>query len=177
MTSLTFPALLMIWSARAAVACYLARLIAAARRSAPVPTLTECTLWSAGCALLWTHMVLAFHVEHHWSWLHAYQHTAQRTAEVAGLHWGGGLYINFAFAALWAADCILLWTARRRGASLPRTCRWIIHALLAFIVFNATVVFGPAGWWWVLAAFLAALLLATVLRADRNPASPTKPGF
>lgn len=167
--------LLMFWTARAAVACYLARLLAAARRNTAVPSLVECILWTSGCGLLCIHMLLAFHVVHDWSWDHALQHTAERTAAVTGLHWGGGLYINFAFAALWTADCVLLWSAYRRIAARGRACAWTVHALLAFIVFNATVVFGPAGWWWILAAFLGALLVARV-SAARHPVSPEKPG-
>lgn len=168
-------ALLMFWTARAAVACYLARWLAAARQMTAVPSLVECMLWTSGCLLLCVHMLLAFHVVHDWSWDHALQHTAERTADVTGLRWGGGLYINFAFAALWTADCVLLWSAYRRQTARRRSGTWTTHALLAFIVFNATVVFGPAGWWWVLAAFLLALLMARVSAAG-PPVSSEKPG-
>lgn len=32
-----------------------------------------------------------------------YQETAQLTAEVFGVNWGGGLYFNYVFTAVWVA--------------------------------------------------------------------------
>ena len=32
------------------------------------------------------------------------KNSARQTAEVFGLDWGGGLYVNYAFTAAWVAD-------------------------------------------------------------------------
>src|SRR5262249_37153849 len=45
-------------------------------------------LWTAGCALLWVHVGLAFHFYHHWSHRAALLQTARDTAAVTGLAWG-----------------------------------------------------------------------------------------
>ena len=93
------------WTARTALALYVlglvVRLMAAGRR--PWPNLAR-LCWSAGCLAFLLHVVSAFHFSHHWSHRAAYEATARQTAEVVGLDWGGGLYANYAFAALWAAD-------------------------------------------------------------------------
>lgn len=98
--------------------------------------------WTVGCAGLLAHVACAFHVHHGWSHGAAYRDTARQTAEVFRLDWGGGLYVNYALAALWVAD-VGWWWWRGLGAyrrrPWPLAAAW--HAFLLFIVFNATVVF------------------------------------
>lgn len=160
---------LMIWTARLAVACYLARLWIAAARQTPEPRRSECLLWTAGWLLLCLHMLLAFHVAHDWSLDAALVHTAKRTEEVVGLHWAGGLYINFAFALLWGADVVILWRSRATKRQAPLSYRVVAQALLAFIVLNATAVFGPPAWWWITAGFVAALITRRLARRQATP--------
>jgi hypothetical protein len=98
--------------------------------------------WTAACAGLLAHVACAFHFHHGWSQAAAYRDTARQTAEVFGLDWGGGLYVNYALTAFWVADVCWWWgrgldAYRRRP--WPLTAAW--HAFLLFIVFNATVVF------------------------------------
>jgi len=90
--------------------------------------------WILGCLFYLAHVAAAFHFHHHWSHTAAYEHTARRTAEVVGLHWGGGLWWNYAFGAVWLGD--VLWRWRR-----PAWMTAAIHAFLGFLAFNATVVF------------------------------------
>ena len=105
--------------------------------------------WTAGCVGLLAHVACAFHFYHGWSHGAAYLDTARQTAEVFGLDWGGGLYVNYVLAAGWVLD-VGFWWARGlesyRRRPLPLVAAW--HAFLLFIIFNATVVFerGFARW-------------------------------
>jgi hypothetical protein len=76
---------------------------------------------------------------------------------VTGLEWGGGLYLNYAFTVLWTADAAAWWLG---DVALPYRSRayiWTLHGVFAFMMLNATVVFGPPAWKW------AALALAIVV--------------
>jgi hypothetical protein len=99
--------------------------------------------WTAACAALLAHVACAFHFQHGWSGAAAYRDTARQTAEVFGLDWGGGLYVNYALLAGWVADVLWWWG---RGLDAYRRRPWPLvagwHAFLLFIVFNATVVFA-----------------------------------
>ncbi|MBS0266921.1 MAG: hypothetical protein JSS02_33650 [Planctomycetes bacterium] len=101
-------------------------------------------LWTAGCLLTVVHVLFAFAEYHHWSHRAAYAHTAQVTAEKVGVAWGGGLYFNYLFLLIWTADVVWWWCWRDAYVARPRGIAWFVHLYLAFIVFNATVVFGAA---------------------------------
>ena len=106
--------------------------------------------WTTGCAALLLHFIFAFHFFHAWSQTRAYADTARQTAEVFGINWGGGLYINYAVASLWMVDVTWWWLAgvdsyRHRPWSLTLT--W--HSFLIFIIFNATVVFAHGLTRWI----------------------------
>jgi hypothetical protein len=147
--------LLVPWTARFAIACVLARWLLAARRpAAATPSLAECVLWSVGACIHLLHVAAAFELVHHWSHGAALLHTARQTAAVVGLEWGAGLYFNYAFTLLWIADAARLWIewAKRR----PVVPRWFavgVQGAFAFMILNATVVFGPPVWKWAAAAF------------------------
>ena len=98
--------------------------------------------WTIGCLALVAHFICAFHFYHGWSQASAYSDTARQTADVVGVNWGGGLYINYAVAGLWIVDVGWWWfsglSSYRRRPWLP-TMIW--HGFLIFIIFNATVVF------------------------------------
>ncbi len=133
-------------------------------------------VWSLAFLLYVAHVVCAFHFYHDWSHAAAYEATAERTAAVAGLEWGGGLYWNYAFTLLWFVDVIWSWGARRTWIDSPQltgvqTSRswiaWAVHAFLFFMVFQATVVFGSSLVRWLgLAAAL--LLVSATIRARRR---------
>ena len=106
--------------------------------------------WTIGCAALLAHLICAFQFYHSWSQASAYTETARQTAEVVGLNWGGGLFINYAVAILWSGDVAWWWFA---GLSSYRHRPWplilIWHSFLIFIIFNATVVFGDGLTRWI----------------------------
>src|SRR5207244_1685286 len=96
--------LLTRWTVRGAVSLYLLALVvrycAAVR---PAWLRTARWLWTAGYVALVIHVFCAFQFFHHWSHAAAYAATARQTEQVVGLNWGGGLYVNYAFMAVWGA--------------------------------------------------------------------------
>lgn len=102
-------------------------------------------IWTIACISLLAHAACAFHFHHGWSHDAAYQETASQTAEVFGLNWGGGLYINYALMALWVADVAWWWRGLDAYRRRPRALVLIWQGFLIFIFFNAAVVFeaGP----------------------------------
>ena len=154
------------WTVRLAVACYAARVLMdvgdvgshRARRG----------VWTVGLAFYLAHVVAAFHVVHHWSHAAAWAETARQTFELTGWRSGAGLWANYAFTLFWIGDVAARW------ASGPRDWRrfgWLsiaVHGVFAFLVFNATVVFGPAFWRPVAASFALLVAVALVLRVRRG---------
>lgn len=126
--------------------------------------LTARLVWTIGCVAMIVHIGFAFHFYHGWSHTAAYVETARQTSDVVGIDWGGGVWINYAFVALWAFDAGSWWW---NGIEAHRCRYWLLSAtwqfLLVFMFFNALVVFesgvmrwlGVAiflslGWlWWV----------------------------
>ncbi len=107
------------------------------------------TAWTAGVISLIAHVACAYHYYHNWSQAAAYRETARQTAEVTGLNWGGGLFINYALIIGWVAD-VALWRLRGLAAYRNRP-GWLAAAwqgFLFFIIFNAAVIFktGPLRW-------------------------------
>jgi hypothetical protein len=105
--------------------------------------------WTLGLISLIAHVACAYNFYHNWSHAAAYRETARQTAEVIGLDWGGGLFINYALIIGWVID-VALWRLRGLDAYRNRP-RWLAAAwqgFLFFIIFNATVVFktGPLRW-------------------------------
>jgi hypothetical protein len=101
--------------------------------------------WTVGVLAALGHAAAAFHFRHAWSQWAALSETARQTAALTGLDWGGGLYVNYLFLAVWTADAGWWWldpgTFVRRPESLDRAVR----AFFLFMFVNGTVVFakGP----------------------------------
>jgi hypothetical protein len=168
--------MLIVWSARVVVLLYALRL--AADFLVAEPTLRERLArlaWTAGCAVYLLHVGLAFHFLHHWSHAAAVAHTARRTFEVVGVNWGGGIYINYAFTLLWVTDVAWWWTRAARHQPTPAALYWSVHAVFAFMMLNATVVFGPPFWKWYVATGVI-LLIAVRLLLPRAPDLPPLSG-
>lgn len=93
-------------------------------------------IWAFGCWLAFLHMAAAFHLAHGYAHAAAYEHTAR----VGGF--GAGIFVNYLFLAVWAADAAWMWAASHSYRRRSRRLTWAVHGFLAFVVFNATVVFG-----------------------------------
>lgn len=160
------PHPLTLWTARAVVACCLVAWLLALRgmRREPRGFRIWRAVWSAGCTLLAVHIAVAMHCEHGWSHTTALEHTAKQTQSVVGVNWGGGLYFNYGMLFLWAVDVALLW--RQSFAQRHRISR-LNEFVCAFMLLNATVVFGPSWWWFVALTFgLVAFAVRRRTRVD-----------
>lgn len=127
--------------------------------------------WSLGCACFLAHVVCAFHFFHGWSHAAAYRETARQTADLAGLRWGGGIFLNYIFAAAWLADALWWWLAPARFARRPARTTGVWQGFFFFMVFNGTIVFGKGPVRWlgaVICAGLAVLWWATRRRAGAS---------
>ncbi len=139
--------LLTRWTVRIAMACYLGRvtLDIVGQRSETAAKWKR-SLWTIGCIWYLIHVACAFEFYHDWSHTAAYEHTANQTAAVTGWHWGGGLWVNYAFTLAWILDCIAWWRTDPTAHPKRRWLYILTQSVFAFLVFNATVVFGPRGW-------------------------------
>lgn len=109
-------------------------------------------VWTMGCVLFLVHVGCAFGFYHGWSHAAAYHETARQTAEMTGVRWGGGLFLNYVFALAWVADVLWWWLAPERYAHCSRRLAAVWHGFFFFMVFNGAVVFakGPVRWLGVL---------------------------
>lgn len=105
-------------------------------------------VWTFGCAFYLAHVVLAFAVFHGWSHSLAYEFTARQTGELTGWDWGGGIYVNYLFSALWLAETIQWWRAPDAYRRRSRPVDLAIRLCFAFMVLNGAVIFvaGPQRW-------------------------------
>ena len=150
---------IVIWTARIAVFLYLIGLMG--RLTGFRPRVTQ-TVWTIGFLVFSIHVWAAFEFVHHWSHSAAWNQTAEQTSELFGWNWGGGLWFNYLFLLAWGIDVVLTWSTIR-----PTKWFFILHMYLAFIVVNATAVFGPA--WWRPTMIVAGLIFGVlVLRRHRS---------
>ena len=137
------PHLATVWTARLCAALWIASLAA---RTVQIETVGRRwrELWIAGAVALLTHVLVAFHFEHAWSHEAAYEHTREQTAATVGLNWGGGLYFNYLTVVVWLADAAMLSRVNLQGQRQKpsQAVDWFV----AFMMVNATVVFGPWNW-------------------------------
>ena len=131
----------------------------------------ECPgIWSCACLLYLAHVASAFHFWHGWSHAAAYAHTATQVAAVVGLNWGGGIYANYAFTALWLVEVAWWWAApvsyemRPKGGCLHRSSHLPVHDRQR----GRRVCGGPMRW--VGVGLVAALLVAWLRSPRPQPA-------
>lgn len=129
------------WSAWPAVMCYAAAWALSLADKRHQRTRLIRTVWTIGWLALVVHVLIAMAKVHGWSWTAAYEHTAQRTQLLTGWNWGGGVWFNLLTAVIWGADVCRLWSRPQSSRSRSAT-DYAIQAYLAFMMFNATVVFG-----------------------------------
>jgi hypothetical protein len=107
------------------------------------------TWWTLSCTVFVIHVLCAFHFIHHWSHADAYASTARETYALAGINWGGGVYFNYVFTAVWVIDVLWWWSAPRSHQLRSRITTYALHGFVLFMWFNGTVVFGHGVARWV----------------------------
>ncbi|MCG8653889.1 MAG: hypothetical protein MI861_28880 [Pirellulales bacterium] len=154
---------------RVAVLFYLLRvgLKLSRRGNGLVPELSDCMLWSLGCVFYLAHVILAFTFVHQWSHQQALDHTAAETARLTGWSRGEGLWVNYGFTVIWIADSFRITRAYLKRKPTSRRIDQLVGYFFAFIVFNATVVFGPAIYRY-LAIPVGLILAAAAVRGKRR---------
>ena len=126
--------------------------------------------WISGLAVFLVHLGLAFHLAHSWSHARAYEHVEATSG------FGPGIFVSYFFTAVWLVDGIGWLVSPDRYAGRPKWMALSLHGFMAFITFNATVVFGRSPLRWVAAAVFA-LLLGQLLKnwlLERTPLRPLR---
>ena len=118
---------------------------------------------SLGCAAFLAHVAFAFQFHHHWSHEAAYEETARQSAELIGWRWGGGLYLNYAFAAIWTFVAIAQWN----GSRLQSSARWLVRGFFFFMILNGAVIFAKSPMRWF--GLLLCVILAACWWPRHNP--------
>ncbi|MBC8354852.1 MAG: hypothetical protein H8E66_22980 [Planctomycetes bacterium] len=168
--------LLTRWTVRLAVAGYLVRVAIdvgiftrlETRHSNEVAR----WVWTIGCVFYLLHVICAFEFVHDWSHQNAFEHTAAQTETLTGIQSGAGLYFNYAFTLIWLFDLITWWNGDAVTPYDRRSYFWSVHGIFAFMVFNATVVFGPPVWRSV-GLIVGAIFAIIYFWARRRKASPS----
>ena len=89
-----------------------------------------------GVVVYLAHVWCAFTFHYGWSHATAYRETARQTAELYGVAWGGGLWLNYLFTAVWVGE-VVWWRPR---------VRWWVPGFLGLMVLNGTVVVLVLRW-------------------------------
>ena len=100
-------------------------------------------LWTFAWASYLVHLAMAFHHYHRWSHADAIAHTE----EVSGF--GPGIYFSHLFSLLWTIDVVYWWWQPARYERRARWMNWSLHGYMAFIIFNATVIYETGLIRWV----------------------------
>jgi MYXO-CTERM domain-containing protein len=136
--------LLTRWTARIAMIFYALALARRLRTDWRHPDATAAALWGVGCGVYLAHFAAAFGFYMRWSHAVAVAHTAVRSAEVVGLRFGGGIYFNYVFTAVWLVDALWMIAGRASYARRPRWYDYIVHGYMGFMALNGVIVFGPS---------------------------------
>jgi len=153
------------------IAAYVIGMVAFAFGRKPTSDSIARVAWTIACAALGVHYICAFQFFHHWSHQSAYLETARQTEEVFKINWGGGLFINYGLLVLWVLDVGWWWLAGLNSyRQRPRSLVLSWHAILIFIILNATVVFktGLLRWVGVLVTLILFLSWITVMKQRRT---------
>jgi len=158
------------WTVRLSVVCYLFFcLLKLAPGSSSGFTSSKRLLgtWTLGLIFFLLHFVSSMSFAHDWSHEDAVTHTAEQTEAMTGWNWGGGIYFNYLFALIWLFD-VVMWYKTGPSWLENRIYQIGLHSFFAFIVFNATIVFGPRYWWAIGGVFLSALVLLFVVKKKQR---------
>ena len=93
----------------------------------------------AGALLCAIHIGIAMKSAHAWSHEAAIAATARQTMAVYGVNWGGGVFVNYAFVAVWLFEA---WRWRRRPAGNARAITWMTRVFFLVMILNGAVIFA-----------------------------------
>lgn len=85
------------------------------------------------------HIAVAMKTAHAWSHAAAIAATARQTMAVYGVNWGGGVFVNYAFVAVWLFEA---WRWRWRPAGERRVVTWMMRVFFFVMILNGAVIFA-----------------------------------
>ena len=102
-------------------------------------------VWLLGGLVYLVHVAAAFGIHHDWSHAAAYAYTAARTDALIGLDWGGGLWVNYAFTAIWVGEGLWWQLGEAHYEARSRIWSLAVRAAFLFMIANGAVIFveGP----------------------------------
>ena len=115
-------------------------------------------VWTAGALVCAFHMAWAMGWAHGWSHRSAVEATAALTASIYGVAWGSGVYVNYAFLAVWLAEAT--WWRWGREYATARKTRIALRVFYFVIIVNAAIVFTHGATRLAGSILVALLLLA-----------------
>jgi hypothetical protein len=127
-------------------------------------------LWMLGALLFALHMAIALGFRYGWNHEAAARETARQTQAVFGVSWGGGVYVNYLFVAIWSVDSWWWQSRPDRYARRPVALTWMLRGFYLIIIFNAAIVFAsPVG------RLIGIPLVAALLWIWSSRRTPLKP--
>ena len=114
--------------------------------------------WTLGCGFIVLHAISAFEVFYCWSHASAYANTARQTKVLVGLDWGGGIFFNYSFTALWMFETVWWWLAPQNYRLRLRAWDTVIRGFFLFMIINGAIVFVQWPLKWLGMAVVTALL-------------------
>lgn len=112
--------------------------------------------WLIGSVMITLHILASYGIAHGWSHAAAIEATADESEQVTGIRAGWGVYVNFAFAAIWMGYSAAMATRGRRWPTLDQVVFWFTAA----IVFSATIVFETGIVRWLSVAGFIGLMMS-----------------
>jgi hypothetical protein len=128
--------------------------------------------WTSGAVLCAAHVVSAFGAVHLWSHDAALRTTAAQTEAVYGFAFGRGIYVSYAFVAIWLAEALWWKLQPESYFRRPRGATAALRAFYLLIIVNGAVVFtAPSR---QLAGAAVVLLLAWLWRDTFTAPGPSR---
>lgn len=127
-------------------------------------------LYTAALVLALGHAAMAFEVAYSWSHRVAMESTAAQTAALTGIRWGGGIFVNYLFLAVWTADAIRWWAAPAGYTNRRLPVDRLRLAFFLFMFINGAIVFAGTTARLIGVPAVAAVGAAWILNAWRRPA-------
>lgn len=124
--------------------------------------------WSVGAVLLLIHSIAAYGAFYRWSQRIALSETARQTRAFTGVDSGSGLYLNYAFVAIWLAHAA--WSWRRAEAAHRSPVTTFVRGFAAFMFLNGAVIFAD-GWMRLLGMVACATVAAAWIRGRTRVAA------
>jgi hypothetical protein len=112
------------------------------------------------------HVAVAFHFAHRWQHAKAFEHVQVTSG------YGPGIYVSYVFTVFWAADAFWVWMNPQKYLVRKKWLQISIHLLIAFIMLQATVVYGHGVGRVGSAAVFAVLVLAMLWKWVQKKTSP-----